>query len=90
MQPLPATSSRSCQAPTRNPSSSTATSPSPATPEDPDAVVVRIPQDGPTVFFNGVDIGYGFLFDDVTAEISHLTVSGPGAGASALVATVAT
>ena len=54
--------------------------------EDPDSVVVRIPDGGPTVDFKGVDIGYGFLFDDVTAEISHLTISGPGAGVSALVA----
>jgi F-box protein 11 len=54
---------------------------------NPAAVVVRIPDDGPTVDFKGVDLGYGFLFDGVTAEISHLTISGPGAGVSALVAT---
>lgn len=54
---------------------------------DPAAVVVEIPEDGPTVDFNGVDIGYGFLFDGVTAELSHLTITGPGAGVSALVAT---
>jgi nitrous oxidase accessory protein NosD len=54
--------------------------------DDPGAVVVRIPDDGPTFDFNGVDVGYGFLFEDAVAEISHLTISGPGTGASALVA----
>jgi len=52
----------------------------------PGAVTLRIPEDGPAGKFNGMTLRYGFWFEDVTAEISNITITGPSSRVSALVA----
>ena len=52
----------------------------------PGAVTVHIPDDGPSRPFGGLTLKYGFWFDDVTAEISNIAITGPSARVSALVA----
>ena len=52
----------------------------------PATVIVHIPDDGPTGLFKGMSLQYGFWFEDADAEIANLTIKGPAASVSALVA----
>lgn len=54
--------------------------------DSPATVIVHIPDDGPTAKFQGMSMGYGFWFEDANAEIANLTIKGPAASVSALVA----
>ena len=52
----------------------------------PGAVIVHIPDDGPSRPFGFMNLKFGFWFEDATAEISNISISGPSAKVSALVA----